>query len=98
MVWEFGRDCDSLDRRRDVERSHFAVIDVCRHGVAGLWRKKSCVGDNCPVVQKKYEVVHFIFPLVGICLLFYMWGDVKRSAVQVAQAARSGTVAACAAH
>ena len=75
-----------------------AVIYVCRHGVAGLWRKKSCVGDNCPVVQKKYEVVHFIFPLVGICLLFYMWGDVKRSAVQVAQAARSGTVAACAAH
>ncbi|PHV38126.1 hypothetical protein CSQ95_15895 [Janthinobacterium sp. BJB304] len=62
----------------------------------GLWRKKSCAGEECPALQKKYEVLHFIFPLVGIFLIFYLWGDVKRSAVQVADAAKASKVADCA--
>lgn len=73
-----------------------AVMYVCRHGVVGLWRKKSCAGEECPAPQKKYEVLHFIFPLMGICLIFYLWGDVKRSAVQLADAAKASKVADCA--
>ncbi|OEZ59011.1 hypothetical protein JAB5_51750 [Janthinobacterium sp. HH103] len=73
-----------------------AVIYLCRYGVVGLWRKKSCAGEECPALQKKYEVLHFIFPLVGIFLIFYLWGDVKRSAVQVADAAKASKVADCA--
>ena len=73
-----------------------AVIYLCRYGVVGLWRKKSCAGENYPAPQKKYEILHFIFPLVGIFLIFYLWGDVKRSAVQVADAAKASKVAACA--
>ena len=53
------------------------------------WRRVSCTA-------KKYEVLHFIFPLVGIFLIFYLWGDVKRSAVQVADAAKASKVADCA--
>lgn len=73
-----------------------AVIYLCRYGVVGLWRKKSCAGEDYPAPQKKYEILHFIFPLVGIFLIFYLWGDVKRSAVQVADAAKASKVAACA--
>ena len=72
------------------------VIYLCRYGVVGLWRNKSCAGEDCPASQKKYEVLHFVFPLVGIFLIFYLWGDVKRSAVQVADGAKAGEVAACA--
>ncbi|MDN2696769.1 hypothetical protein O0882_10595 [Janthinobacterium sp. SUN073] len=72
-----------------------AVIYLCRYGMVGLWRKKNCAEEECPAPQKKYEVLHFIFPLVGIFLIFYLWGDVKRSAVQVADGAKASEVAAC---
>ncbi|KAB8050967.1 hypothetical protein GCN78_12480 [Janthinobacterium rivuli] len=53
------------------------------------WRRLSCFA-------KKYEVLHFIFPLVGIFLILCLWGDVRRSALQVADAARANKTASCA--
>lgn len=73
-----------------------AVIYLCRYGAVGLWRKKRCAGEDCPVSQKKYEVLHFIFPLVGIFLILCLWGDVRRSALQLADAARASKTANCA--
>ena len=73
-----------------------AVIYVCHYGMVGIWRKKECASKSCPVAQKKYEILHFIFPLAGIFLIVYLWGDVKLSAAQVANAAKADKVEACA--
>lgn len=72
------------------------VIYICHYGVVGLWRKKGGASKSCPVAQKKYEVLHFIFPLLGIFLIVHLWGSVKLSAAQVANAAKADKVAACA--
>lgn len=75
------------------------IIYLCQYGFVGLWRKRMCKSDKCPVLQRRYEVWKFILPLVAVFLISFLWSDVKQMAARVsaADAAKAGNALDCAA-